>query len=78
MWDQYRSAWESLFWWQSFLVGVATNSQAAMLRGENWWLRKPTSRIRTPLLTLSVSNLRLNPHERLNAQNAKQFLKGVE
>lgn len=62
---------------QQYLAGLAMSLQAGRRRSASLPSPKPTQRIRTPLLTLSVSNSRLNPHERLNARNAKQWLRAV-
>lgn len=50
-------------WWAcSWAAGLATGWQMGAARAANSLLRARTPRIRTPLLRLSVSTLRLNPN----------------
>lgn len=64
-------------WWPRFLAGLAVALQRPGSLSGKPSSPAPTSAIRTPLLTLSVSSSRLNPHAPLNAQSAAPFLKRV-
>lgn len=62
------------FWWSHYLAGLATASLVANAPLESLRSHGPTPRIRTPLLSLHVSNPRMPRSEsRQSAQDERRL-----